>query len=97
MSSDARLCLYFDDAVPVGFLPAEDTLRDAFGILLAIIAVARQGSGWPLVKLCARPGCYHDFYDVSQTHVGKWFTTRCGNRVRTSHYRKGNKYRPPKW
>ncbi len=89
--------LRFDASGPVGFASAASSVGDALGTVLAAVAAARLAGHWALFKLCARQECRRAFYDTSQSRTGKWCNVRCGDRVRASAYRRGDKYRPPQW
>lgn len=88
----AHLRPRFDDAGPSGFEPVGD-VADALATLLAITVQARANGHWQRLKVCARNGCRHAFYDTSPNAVGKWCTSRCGDRTRAQTYRKTEWYK----
>jgi predicted RNA-binding Zn ribbon-like protein len=69
------------------------TFDGALGYLLGILMSTRIAGDWPRFKLCADGKCGAAFYDHSKNGKGRWCKVRCGDRVRSSVYRRGDKYK----
>jgi hypothetical protein len=66
---------------------------DALGTLLGFVHAAQSAGIWPRFKACASAECRAAFYDFSKGRLGKWCTTRCGDKIRARAFRKTDKYR----
>lgn len=95
LASEATIRPGFAPDATTWLEPAAKGLDGVVDRLLAFVARARFENRWPRVKICGDPACRHVFYDASRNLVGRWCSSRCGNRLRSRHGRRPKK--PVKW
>ncbi len=79
--------LRFTADAGIRFEPVADGFDGALGRLLVIVAEAREGP-WRRLKACRGEDCDRVYYDSSRGIVGKWCSTRCGNKLSARGYRR---------
>ncbi len=85
----AHLTLRFDAAGRAVLEPTGGGVDGAFGRLLAIVYGSMVEGTWPRLKACRRHVCHWAFYDHSKNRSGTWCAMAiCGNRTKTSSYRR---------
>ncbi|HEY7732835.1 MAG TPA: CGNR zinc finger domain-containing protein [Gaiellaceae bacterium] len=61
----------------------------ALGELLAIVVASARDGSWSRLKACAKDSCRWAFFDQSRNRTSSWCSMSiCGNRVKTSLYRR---------
>ena len=72
---------------------ASEDFDEALGQLIELVVRTRREGQWDRLKVCADKACRTVFYDVAANRTTKWCSRRCGDRVRSHAYRRGETYR----
>jgi predicted RNA-binding Zn ribbon-like protein len=84
-----RLAVRFDEERRTELVPDAEGLDGALGRIVGVVHTAMADGTWPRLKACPRHICRWVFYDRSKNRNSRWCAMAvCGNRVKTTRYRR---------
>jgi predicted RNA-binding Zn ribbon-like protein len=84
-----RLAVRFGDDGRTTLLPDAGGVDGALARIVGVVHTAMADGTWPRLKACPRHICRWVFYDRSKNRASRWCAMSvCGNRVKTTRYRR---------